>query len=192
MPLPLPLPVLPHSTQDARVPHVSILRHGNVHLSRSRLGRCFGLSSLLITHFLLLAHKAPLPYPNQPIPHLSRAPPRSCFRLCPSPRRPHQTPVITGESPPPNYFSLFYSAKSHVKPPNRAKAKRGAELIHPTHRKCAMDGAPERFWLVGENRQRQRQCSIGRGGVRSSLFWRGPGSGGRGPGGRWFGRSRRF
>ena len=36
----------------------------------------------------------------------------------------------------------------------------GVEFIHPTRpQKARTDGAPERFWLVEENRQRQEQAT---------------------------------
>jgi len=36
-----------------------------------------------------------------------------------------------------------------------------ARFYIPTHRKCAMDGAPDHLWLVGENRQRQTLAGRG-------------------------------
>ena len=104
-------------------------RVGNAHSLPGLL--CLCLSSLLITRYSLLVHKSPWPYPN-PIPlsyPVLILVPVFAFALLRVLRallralrvRSPQTPVITGESPPLNYFSRIHSAKSNVKPPNPPK-----------------------------------------------------------------------
>jgi hypothetical protein len=122
----------PPPNPTPRVPHISILRCGNVHSFPPAFALALALALALafaLARYSLLVHKSPLHYPNPSRPYPAFIPvPVFAFAflraLCAPPRPPRPSskpPPLQANSNPPNYFSRIPSAKSHVKPPNTPK-----------------------------------------------------------------------
>jgi hypothetical protein len=95
---------LPQPTHKPRMPHISILRCGNVDLSRQLLPLPLALahSSLLIA-----GSQIAFALPQPPGPLLSRIHPRSCFRLCLSSRPSSKPPSLQANPHPQTIFHAF-------------------------------------------------------------------------------------